>query len=491
MRRIALVMLCALISALPVEGQTVGSKSFTESVILGEITAQHLDEQGGEATHRAQLGGSRVLWEALLRGDIDAYPEYSGTLRLELLAEQAPADAATVDSLLATLGLWRTASLGFNNTYALGMQAERAEALGIATVSDLAQHPELSFGFGNEFMEREDGWPGLRARYGLPQTAVRGLDHDLAYRGLAAGDLDVMDLYSTDAEIAYYGLRVLIDDRAYFPDYDAFILARLDLPDGAKAALRQLEGRIPEAEMVRLNAQVKLEREPEASVAAQWLNATFGTARTAEAPGLAQRLAQTTREHLVLVGWSLLAAILLAVPLGIWAAKRPKAGAIILGAVGVLYTIPSLALLVFMIPLLGVGGPPAMVALFLYSLLPIVRNTHAGLIAVPRALVDAATALGLPPSVRLRRIELPMASRSILAGVQTAAVINIGTATLGALIGAGGYGQPILTGIRLDDTALILEGALPAAGLALVAQMLFAGLGRWFVPKGLRLPQNE
>ncbi|MEM6645183.1 MAG: glycine betaine ABC transporter substrate-binding protein [Bacteroidota bacterium] len=486
-----MLVLCAFLGAWSAEGQTVGSKSFTESVILGEIAAQQLDEQGFETLHRAQLGGSRVLWEALLRGDIDAYPEYSGTLRLELLAEQAPADAAAVDSILASLGLWRTASLGFNNTYALGMQEARAEALGIASITDLTQHADLSFGFGNEFMEREDGWPGLRARYGLPQTAVRGLDHDLAYRGLVAGDIDVMDLYSTDAEIAYYGLRVLTDDRAYFPDYDAFILARLDLPDEAKTALRQLEGRIPEAAMVRLNAQVKLEREAEASVAAQWLNATFGTARTAEAPGLAQRLVQTTAEHLVLVGWSLLAAILLAVPLGVWAAKRPKVGAVILGVVGVLYTIPSLALLVFMIPLLGVGGPPAMVALFLYSLLPIVRNTHAGLIAVPRALVDAATALGLPPAVRLRRIELPMASQSILAGVQTAAVINIGTATLGALIGAGGYGQPILTGIRLDDTALILEGAVPAAGLALVAQVLFAGLGRLFVPKGLRLPQNE
>jgi osmoprotectant transport system permease protein len=152
-----------------------------------------------------------------------------------------------------------------------------------------------------------------------------------------------------------------------------------------------------------------------------------------------------------------------------------------------LQTLPALALLVFMIPLLGIGPGPAIAALFLYSLLPIMRNTYTGLTGIPNSLLESADALGLPSAARLRRVELPLAATSIMAGIKTAAVINIGTATLGALIGAGGYGQPILTGIRLDDTALILEGAIPAALLALIAQALLDGVEHWLVPRGMRV----
>jgi osmoprotectant transport system permease protein len=144
-----------------------------------------------------------------------------------------------------------------------------------------------------------------------------------------------------------------------------------------------------------------------------------------------------------------------------------------------------------MIPLLGIGGPPVILALFLYSLLPIVRNTHAGLQSIPLEIRDSAEALGLSPWARFRLIELPMASREILAGIKTSAVINVGTATLGALIGAGGYGQPILTGIRLDDLGLILTGAVPAALLALLVQGGFDLAEHVVVPKGLRLKPGE
>jgi osmoprotectant transport system permease protein len=151
-----------------------------------------------------------------------------------------------------------------------------------------------------------------------------------------------------------------------------------------------------------------------------------------------------------------------------------------------LQTVPSLALLVLMIPLLGIGGPPALLALFLYSLLPIVRNTHAGLVNIDSALIDSARALGLPYTARLWRIELPLALPSILAGIKTSAVINVGTATLAALIGAGGLGQPILTGIRLNSIPLILEGAIPAVLLALLVQGIFELVERLLVPRGLR-----
>ncbi len=256
----------------------------------------------------------------------------------------------------------------------------------------------------------------------------------------------------------------------------------------AFAALRRLEGRITADAMAGMNAAVKIDRRPEERVAADFLAAEFGIDSKVVTESRPERLLRRLREHLTLVGISLAAAILVAIPLGIVAARRPRLGGFILAAAGVIQTIPSLAILVFMIPWLGIGAKPALVALFLYSLLPIIRNTATGLQDIPPSLRESAEALGLPPFARLIRIELPMASRAILAGIKTAAVINVGTATIGALIGAGGFGQPILTGLRRDDRAMILfEGAIPAALLALAVQGAFDLAERFLVPKGLRL----
>ncbi|WP_240356172.1 glycine betaine ABC transporter substrate-binding protein [Myxococcus eversor] len=468
----------------------VGSKKFTESVILGEMVSQLARSTGASVRHRRELGGTAVLWEALRRGELDVYPEYTGTLRQELLSGRKLPDDAALRVALAEEGLRMSAPLGFNNTYALGMKEAEAERLGIRSISDLREHPELRFGFSNEFMERGDGWPALRDSYRLPQRDVRGLDHDLAYRGMEAGSVQVTDLYSTDAEIAAYGLRVLVDDLHHFPAYDAVLLYRADLEARAPealAAILRLSGTLSEEKMVKLNARARLERVPEAQVASDFLAQALGVSTVVHGDSLVSRVWLRTREHLFLVGVSLLGALALAVPLGVLASRSPRLGQGVLGLAGVIQTIPSLALLVMMIPLLGIGFRPAIAALFLYSLLPIVRNTASGLTGIPLEVRESADALGLPPRARLWRIDLPMASPSILAGIQTAAVINVGTATLGALVGAGGYGQPILTGIRLDDTRLILEGAVPAAVLALLVSGAFEALGRVLVPKGLRL----
>ena len=461
----------------------IGSKNFTEAVILGEIGAGLARTQGLDVEHKRQLGGTRILWRALEDGAIDVYAEYTGTLAEELL-QMPGASREALRKALAQRGLAMTDPLGFDNTYALGMRGERAHALGIATLSDLRAHPALKLGLSNEFMQRADGWPGLRDAYGLPHTPD-GLDHDLAYRALASGAIDVTDLYSTDAEIPYYKLVVLDDDRHYFPSYEAVYLYRADLAQRAPAwvaALRGMAGRIDATTMQRLNARVKLDHEREADVAADWLGV--------DAPASGSRAAriwQRTIEHRALVGISLGLALLVALPLGIFAARRPRLGQVVLSATGVLQTLPSLAVFVFMIPLFGIGAKPAIAALFLYSLLPIVRNTHAGITGIPLELRETAAAIGLPPRTRLWRIELPLALRTILAGIKTAAVINVGTATLGALIGAGGYGQPILAGIRLDDIGLILEGAVPAAVLALLVQGVFEIIERVLTPRGLRI----
>ncbi|MHA6206280.1 ABC transporter permease/substrate-binding protein [Dyella soli] len=486
---------CAVFALLPLLAEAapvrIGSKQFTESVILAELARLDAHAAGIDAMHRRELGGTRILWSALQHGDIDAYPEYTGTITHELLKGVAyDADVADLRAKLRPLGLGITEPLGFNNTYAIGMREDEAARLRIARISDLALHPGLHLGFSNEFMQREDGWPGIRQRYGLAPTQVRGLDHTLAYQAVASGAVDAIDLYSTDAEIPYYHLRTLDDDRHYFPRYEAVFLYRLELERTAPAfvaALRALGGRIDEPSMQRMNADVKLRGMKESDVAARFLSVPAD----AGDGGFGQRLLQRTAEHVKLVILSLGLAVVLAIPLGILCARWKRAGQVVIGLTGILQTVPSLAMFVFMIPLFGIGTWPAIAALFLYSLLPIVRNTHVGLVGIPIELQESAAALGLPAGVRLRRVELPMATRSILAGIKTAAVINVGTATLAALIGAGGYGQPILTGIRLNDIGLILEGAVPAAVLALLVQAVFEGVERWLTPRGLRLQARQ
>jgi osmoprotectant transport system permease protein len=466
----------------------IGSKNFTESVVLGEIARLSAREHGVQAQHRRSLGGTRILWRALTEGDIDAYPEYTGTITHELLRDLPPdAGLDLLRARLKKLGIGITDPIGFNNTYAIGMLESEAAKLHVRDISDLANHPGLKLAFSNEFMDRADGWPGLKQAYHLPQIA-RGMDHDLAYRALASGAVDAIDLYSTDANIDYYHVRVLKDDRRYFPHYDAVFLYRLDLKRRAPAfveALQDLAGSIDAKQMRAMNKAVQIDGESETTAAADFLGVQVkpggGTAP------FWSRIARYTWQHLALVGISLSLAIVLAVPLGIFASRYRRLGQLVLGLTGILQTVPSLALFVFMIPIFGIGAEPAIAALFLYSLLPIVRNTHAGLTGISPSLLESAAALGLPPRVRLWRIELPLALRSILAGVKIAAVINVGTATLGALIGSGGYGQPILTGIRLDSVPLIMEGAVPAALLALVMQGVFEGIERVLTPRGLRL----
>ena len=466
----------------------VGSKKFTENVILGEIVTQLITSQNQEAEHIRELGGTRILWNALLSGEIEIYPEYTGTIIKEILANET-VNEKNLKEKLEEYNIGIISPLGFNNTYALGMKKELAEKLSIEKISDLKNHPSLTFGFTNEFMDREDGWHGLRRTYNLPQTNVTGLDHDLAYKGLASGSIDIIDLYSTDAEIEYYNLKVLNDDLHYFPDYKAVILYRKKLENSHPEIIKKLQmlvNSIPEKMMIKMNSDVKIDKMSEASVAATFLENKFSIKPSYVESTFFSRLWHNTKEHLFLVFISLVAAILISIPLGVLAFKNKKLGKIILGVTGIIQTIPSLALLVFMIPLLGIGSYPAICALFLYSLLPIVRNTHSGLGDIQNSIRESAIVLGLSPSFILKKIELPLASRSILTGIKTSAVINVGTATLGALIGAGGYGQPILTGIRLDDISLILEGAVPAALLALLVQWIFDLSEKFIIPKGLQ-----
>jgi osmoprotectant transport system permease protein len=468
---------------------TVASKSFTESVILGEMVAALVRGAGLPVEHRRQLGGTEVVFRALETGAVDVYPEYTGTLTKEILRNEA--NGRSLADVLAAHGLRATKPLGFDNSYGLAMTEARASALGVRRISDLAAHPELRLVFSNEVMNRGDGWPGLRARYGLHHEA-RGMDHDLAYRAIGSGGADITDVYTTDPEIHAYKLRVLDDDRHFFTTYEALLLYRADLATrvpAAVAAFERLEGKLENPTMIGLNERAKMAGVAESEVAIDFVTANVSDkAIAAPRQHAVSSMAARAGEHTALVLLSLLAAIALAVPLGIVAARLPRLGRFVVGAAGLLQTIPSLALLVLLIPLLGIGSPPVIAALFLYGLLPIVRNTHAGLIGIAEPLEISARALGLPPNARLRLVELPLALPYIVAGIKTSAVIAVGTATVGALVGAGGFGQPILTGIRLNDFGLILQGAVPAAVMAVGLEALLGAVEKRVVPRGLRPP---
>ena len=470
----------------------VGSKKFTESVILGEVLRLALKDDGKDVTHSAEIGGTRILWNALESGDIDLYPEYTGTIEEELLQRKTKS-FAELRMLLRQQGIGVSLPLGFNNTYALGMKTGLAEKMGISKISDLQRFPGIKLGLSGEFLQRKDGWPGLKRAYRLPHDGVKGLDHDVAYRAMEQGDIEVVDLYSTDSEISYYGLKILDDDLEYFPRYEAVILYRLQAESEVASVMQRLGGKISNDRMIELNTRAKSDKVPASRVAADFLLQDLALSVEVKQRTRSERILHTTGEHLRLVLISMFFAILIAIPLGVIVAKRRHLGRGILAAVSAIQTVPALALLVLLIKplgylgLSGIGDTPALIALFFYSLLPIVRNTLSGIQQIPENLQETAEVLNLSSATKLWKIELPLALPSILAGIKIALVLNVGFATLGALVGAGGYGQPILTGIRLDDYGLILEGALPATILALVCQGCFDWLEKRLVSPGLKV----
>ena len=471
----------------------VGSKRFTESYVLGEIVRRTLEDHGVTAIHKAGLGNTGILVAALEAGDIDVYPEYTGTIVREILKRDGNPSIDALNTALAAKNLKIAIPLGFSNTYALAMREDEAAARHITRISDLADAArtrDLRLGLSNEFLARGDGWPALKAAYGLTIATPSGLDHGLAYDALAQKRVGLIDIYSTDARIGRDGVRVLIDDRHFFPAYDAVLLMRRDLDT---APLESLSGAIDNARMIALNASAELDHVAFADVANAFVEGRTAhagappVAATGEESAVARfagklfgpDFLRLLYEHVVLVAGSVFAAMLVGVPLGVWSARSAIAGRVILNVVGVLQTVPSLALLALLITLLGtIGTIPALIALFLYALLPIVANTHAGMNGVSRGIVQAAAALGFTPRQQLALVELPLAAPTVVAGIRTAAVINVGTATMAAFVGAGGFGERITAGLALNDGTTMLAGALPAAALALITQWMFDGIAR-------------
>jgi len=487
-----------VLAAIPVSDRqvlTIGSKNFSESYLLSEIAAQLLEARGFEVQRRFGLGGTLICYGALLEGEIDLYMEYTGTLAQAVLKAEQQLSLAELNDRLA--GLEVLAPFGFNNTYAMTMRSAQAQRLGIERITDLRNHPDLKIVVSHEFLERGDGWPGMSARYDL-QGSPSGIEHGLAYQALADGAIDVTDAYSTDGELARYSLKVLLDDRSFFPEYLAVPLVRRDIPAAARQALGELAGRFTDKRMQELNAAVlagAAEGEADFAAIARDYLVELGLVAVAANQNTAssrlwRELRQNTWRHLQLTLLALFFAILVGVGVGALVFRSPMVSKTVIYICGLLQTIPSIALLALMIPLFGIGFVPAIIALFLYALLPILRNTIVALTTIDPELIRTATAIGLSPRERLRHLLLPMALPNIFAGVRTSAVICVGTATLAAFIGAGGLGDPIVTGLSLNDTNLILRGAVPAAILAMLFELAFEGLERWLVPAPLRVERR-
>ncbi|WP_279244459.1 glycine betaine ABC transporter substrate-binding protein [Candidatus Litorirhabdus singularis] len=468
------------------EKAVVASKAFTESHILAEITAQLLEARGFEVERKLGLGGSMIAFEGLRQGELDVYPEYTGTLT-EAILKQPELSRADLNAALAERGLVFRVELGFNNSYAIAVTEATARARGLKAISDLSRQPDLLLAFSHEFLNRGDGWPALQSRYGLPQQPT-GIEHALAYPALDNGQLDVTDAYTTDGELSRYQLRLLSDDRNFFPTYDAGLLTRQDSSPALNQVLEELANAFDETNMRALNQRVANDGEAITSVAADFLHTQGLIANaTSTAPTQASRILNNTLVHLKLTSLALALGCLVAIPLTLTLARRQRAASALLYVTGLLQTIPALALLALLIPLVGLGELPAIIALFLYSLLPIVRNTLTALFNIDPLLKQVAAGLGLSPTQQLLKIELPLAAPTILAGVKTAAIISIGTATLAAFVGAGGLGEPIITGLTLNDHSLILEGAIPAALLAITVELIFEAIERFVIPAHLRV----
>ncbi|MGH2574425.1 MAG: glycine betaine ABC transporter substrate-binding protein, partial [Ignavibacteria bacterium] len=466
----------------------VGAKHFNEGYILSEIISQMLEDGGYKVERSFSLGGTLICFDALKNNAIDIYPEYSGTLTEEILKLRQTVSMPELNQkLLSEYKLEISEPYGFNNTYALAVKKETAEKYNLKKISDLQIHPEIKIALSYEFLKRKDGWENLSLAYNLKNKPV-GIEHGLAYQALDEMKIDLTDAYSTDGEIAKYNLVILDDDKNFFPKYFAVSFYRADLDSNAKKIILGLSSQINESEMQAMNSKVLYENKTFAEVASEFLMSKnlIEKSDILKRDNYISEILSKTITHLKITFIALALALLIAIPLGVIIYFYSSIARPILYLTGLLQTIPSIALLALMIPLFGIGIIPAIVALFLYALLPILRNTAIGLFSIDPLLKKVATGMGLTLWQKLKHVEFPLAMPTIFAGIKTAAVINIGTATLAAFIGAGGLGEFIVTGLALNNTDIILRGAVPAALLAILIEFLFELIEKFYVPKHLQ-----
>ena len=370
------------------------------------------------------------------------------------------------------------------------MKRDKAEELGIKKISDLKDHPDLVIGISHEYLKRKDGWSPLKKTYGLSFNNVSGFQHDLAYRALEHGKIDLTDAYTTSSKKEILDLIILEDDLNFFPKYEALYLYRDGLDPRVVTMINSMNDKIDETLMDKLNSIADEEKSIFPSVN-YFMERVFPDEKLDVVRSeLIETIVERGKEHIYLVAISMFFAIIIGIFLGYLASKYSAFASTILTLTSILQTIPGLALLALLIPFTGISELTAIIALLLYSLLPIVSNTYQGFSLIDVDYINTARALGMNSRQIAIHIKTAMALPSIMTGVRTSLVINVGTATLAALIGVGGFGAPILAGLSLNDQNTILMGAIPAACLAALCQMGMIFLEKIIVPKGIRLEKG-
>lgn len=513
--KLFLTLLLSLLinSSLAKEPIIIGSKEFTENYLLGEMAAILLKEKyDWPVEKKLGLGGTKVVFDALESDSIHLYPDYTGTGYIYFLKrndnERDPEKIYKIvkETFEKDFNIIWSKPFGFNNTYALAVRANDDNLNDINSVSELVGNENnFMFAAPHEFMERSDGMPNFQKAYGLKfsDENIVGMEAGLTYSALRDLKVDMIMSYSTDGRIAAFNFRLLEDDLNFFPPYYAAWLAKkssLEKFPVLKNLYEDFDDLISEKDMMELNNQVDSKKmEPEV-VARNFLikkKLIKGELqKNDKRKGLLnffikkkKYLFKITKEHLILSFGSLLLALIISLPTGILLTRYPVISTPVFAIINTIQTIPSLALLGFLIPIMGIGKIPGIVALFLYSLLPLIRNTYAGVQAVNNNFIEASRGIGLTNWQILWKVEIPLAMPVILAGVRTASVIVIGTATLAALVGAGGLGDPIFRGVSTVNNDLIFLGAIPAALLAIITDKLLGLCEKKLVSKGLTINQ--
>jgi osmoprotectant transport system permease protein len=485
MRIQSLMLLLIVAATARAEPVVIGSKLFAESYILAEASAQLLESRGYDVQRRFGLNGTKIAYDALRNGAIDFYPEYTGTITEVILAQPDLKEFGEIRVALADIDLKLLEPLGFNNSYAIAASTVSSERYSLRKISDIPGAPPLRIALPHEFMNRTDGWPGLLEHYDFARPAD-GIDHSLAYEAINSDQVDVIAVYTSDGQIVQSDLVILEDDLGFFPQYLAAFLARPGVDSDVLEIVGLLNGRFDDQRMRELNLAVL---DPDASfaeIASGFLRDEGLVSTTTRGPSIYDDLLRNTQRHLKLTLIALTFAIVTGVGIASIVYPHRRLADAFLYLTGLLQTIPSIALLALLIPLVGVGQTPAIIALFLYSLLPIARSTITAMLAIPPGYRQVAAAMAMTRAQEMRFVLMPLAMPHVIAGIRTAAVISIGTATLAAFIGAGGLGDPIVSGLALNDTRLILQGAIPAAALAILTEILFGFIERSVVVPHMR-----
>ena len=481
----SLFLLLLVAGQVHAEPVVIGSKTFAESYILAEAAAQLLESKGFEVDRRFGLNGTSIAFEALQNEAIDFYPEYTGTITEVILKQPALTELGDIRAALAGEDLLLLDPLGFNNAYAIAASTVSAARFSLSKISDLRDAPPMRIALAHEFMSREDGWPGLQAHYDFERVA-NGIEHGLAYEAINADQVDIIAIYTSDGQIVQSDLVILDDDLDFFPEYLAAFLTRTNADQGVIEILETLSARFDDKRMRELNLAVLDPDASYADIANGFLRDEGLISATDEGRTIYDDLIKNTQRHLKLTIIALAFAIVTGVGIASIVYPHRRLADAFLYFTGLLQTVPSIALLALLIPVVGVGQVPAIIALFLYSLLPIARSTITAMLAIPAGYRQVAAAMGMTRAEEMQYVLMPLAMPHVIAGIRTAAVISIGTATLAAFIGAGGLGDPIVTGLALNDSQLILQGAVPAALLAILTEILFGFIERSLVVPHMR-----